>query len=124
MARLLLLEEYLELGDMAQFDEEFETTSKLDRILHQPVISGFLARFRVERSIVGGRFEEAESTAAEEMRRSLGAISAGGAATIAVPPGEETSSSLQLFGVQLLTIRRETGGLADLQPAVRAGGKQ
>ncbi len=114
MARLLCLEDQLALGDMVQFDAEFAVVSKLDEIVHQPVISGFLTRLRVDRSIVAGRFDEANSLATEELKRNLANTA----------PGEETGSSLQLFGVQMLAIRRETGGLDALEPAVRSAVEQ
>ncbi|MHB8466066.1 MAG: ATP-binding protein [Acidimicrobiales bacterium] len=104
-ARTALMWNLLELGDVARFDAELEVTEAFATALRAPVYAWAVPMWRATRAIMAGQLTRGEELSVE-----------------AVTIGQQCDSaaSLQMFGVQFYSIRREQGRLAETESGVRS----
>ncbi len=95
---------HLERGEIQAVDTDLELHAELAEKLRQPFYLYATGMFRVARSLLAGRFEEAEhlSQQALDIGQRMQVENADGA-----------------FGVQMFTIRREQGRLRELAPVIK-----
>jgi tetratricopeptide (TPR) repeat protein len=99
-ARVWKLNHLLELCRVEAVDEEFDACAKLAERLRQPYSLWQVTTLRAMRDLLEGRLAEAE-------RQALDALAVGQEA--------QNRNAVQLFGVQLLALRREQGRFAELE---------
>jgi tetratricopeptide (TPR) repeat protein len=102
---LLASVSHVESGDVAAADREAEAYRQRTQASGQRIHAWFLAVHRTTKALLEGRFAEVESLALEALRLGQEAQNQGAA---------------QLFGVQMLALRREQGRLAELVGGIEA----
>jgi tetratricopeptide (TPR) repeat protein len=104
-ARVWRLNHLLEGGDVDRADEEFEECIHLALEVRQPYNLWQVGTLRAMRALLEGHFEEAERLAAD---------------ALAIGQEAQNLNAVQLFGVQLLALRREQGRFGELEEPLRA----
>ena len=94
----------LELGDVAAADREFEAWERWAEETNQPFYLSIATMIRAMRALMRGRFEESERLAQQ-------ALAIGQRLQLETAPGA--------FGLQMFALRREQGGLREIEPMVR-----
>ncbi|MBA2496140.1 MAG: AAA family ATPase [Acidimicrobiia bacterium] len=101
VGRLLRIPSLLELGDIDGVDVDLDSCHQMAERLRQPALVAQLAWCRATRSLLAGRYGEAEE-------RSVEALSLHQRTSLWGP--------MECFGAQLFTLRRDQGRLAELEP--------
>lgn len=104
IARVGRITELLELGEIADADAEIELHARLAEAQQQPASLWRASVFRAMRALLSGRFEEAEWLVAR-------ALDAG--------QRLQDPNVTDVFGVQMLTLRREQGRLGEMEAVHR-----
>ncbi|CAN5623523.1 BTAD domain-containing putative transcriptional regulator [soil metagenome] len=101
VGRLYRMVSRLELGEIEAADAELEPCRRVAAELRQPALIAQLAWYRAMRSLLAGRFDEAEQLSLE-----------------AFGLHQHTSlwGGLECFGTQLFTLRRGQGRIGELEP--------
>jgi tetratricopeptide (TPR) repeat protein len=100
---LLASVSYVEKGDVAAADREAEAYQQLTKATGQRISAWFVGVQRASKALLEGRFGEVEALALEALRLGQEA---------------QNSGAGQLFGVQLLALRREQGRLTEIVAGV------
>ncbi|MHB8576439.1 MAG: helix-turn-helix transcriptional regulator, partial [Dehalococcoidia bacterium] len=93
------------LGDSAGIDRALAAGTELTERMRQPYYTYFMALVTATRSLLEGRFVDAERLAA---------------AALAIGQPVRGATAVQQFAAQMLALRREQGRLAELEPIARA----
>ena len=100
--RLLLY--WLELGDIQQADAALAVHARITEEVRQPFLLWVSTGFQAMRTLLDGRFAEAEQLATQAL-------------TIGQQAQAENADGV--FGIQMFTLRRAQGRLAEIAPVVR-----
>lgn len=103
------LQEFMEMGDMASFEMDYNLVSPLARKLKQPFYNYYSALIPVTQAMFAGRFAEAEKAAQD-------ALEIGQQMRVENVDG--------VYGMQMFSIRREQGRLPELAPLMRLLSRQ
>ncbi|MBI3800503.1 MAG: AAA family ATPase, partial [Deltaproteobacteria bacterium] len=95
----------LELGDMPAADAAVDVYVRLAEELQLSLDLCVLTGFRAMRALMHGRFVDSERLAQE---------------ALAIGQTLQTENAAGIFGLQMLTLRREQGRLRELEPVVRS----
>src|SRR5262249_47570726 len=95
----------MESGDVAAADRAVEAYRQRTELIGQRIPAWFLAVHRTTKALLEGRFAEVEALALDALRLGQEA---------------ENQGAGQLFGVQMLALRREQGRLAELVGGIDA----
>jgi tetratricopeptide (TPR) repeat protein len=104
-----LLDQLLERGDIDGIDRELEALQRLAETRKEPYVIWLLTVFLANRAHLGGRLEDCESLARDALALGF--------------EGHDESAA-QIFGAQMLFVRREQGRLVELAAAVEALAEQ
>jgi transcriptional regulator with XRE-family HTH domain/tetratricopeptide (TPR) repeat protein len=98
------LQEFLEIGDMAALQADYEIVTSLTHKAQQPFYNYYPATMRVLLTLFDGRFAEAEKAAQDalEIGRQMRVENVDG-----------------VYGMQMFSIRREQGRLIEMAPLIR-----
>jgi tetratricopeptide (TPR) repeat protein len=94
----------LELGDVAAADRELDVWERWAEETNQPFYLTVATMFRAMRALMHGRFVESERLAQE---------------ALAIGQRLELETAAGAFGLQMFALRREQGGLREVEPMVR-----
>jgi len=95
----------LELGDLAAVDADFAVCAELAATLRQPYYRWYVEYLRAMRAQLEGRLADAEQLAV---------------AALAIGQRAESGNVAQIYGGQMLWLRREQGRLGEVEPVLRA----
>ncbi|MDX2171300.1 MAG: hypothetical protein SF182_29805, partial [Deltaproteobacteria bacterium] len=104
-----LLIDALELGDLPTIDASLAALEELAALLRQPYYRWYAGYLRSMRIGLDGRFAEARAQSEQ---------------TFAKSEGLENRNVAQVYGAQMLWLRRETGELAEVEPTLRGLAEQ
>ncbi len=91
----------LELGAVDLVDADLDDATAAAQALRQPALIAQFAWFRATRSLLAGRFDEAEARSAD---------------ALACHQRTDLWGSMECYATQLFTLRRDQGRLAELEP--------
>lgn len=94
----------LEIGDIDQVDADQAACEALGERLRQPYYTWYVLAFRALRAFLDGRFDESERLSQE---------------ALAVGQRAQTSNVSQMYGAQMLALRREQGRSAEVEPMLQ-----
>jgi DNA-binding winged helix-turn-helix (wHTH) protein len=94
----------LEAGDLPTLDAALAALEALAALMRQPYYRWYAGYLRAMRSALDGRFAEAEQASQQ---------------TFSAAQGLENRNVAQIYGAQLLWLRRETGQLAETEATLR-----
>ncbi|MBI3802016.1 MAG: AAA family ATPase [Deltaproteobacteria bacterium] len=99
-----------EFGDIPALDAEIAAYARLAEELRQPTYQHRVATWKGMRALLEGQFQEGEQLAQQAF--ALG------------QKAQRSQDATLVFGIQIFVLRREQGGLEDLEPAIRASAEQ
>ncbi len=94
----------LELGDTAAADVEFDAYGRWAAEVNQPFHQSCYEMLRAMRALMWGRFEESERLAQN---------------TFAIARSMQAETAAGVLGLQMFALRREQGGLREIEPLVK-----
>ncbi len=94
----------LELGDVAAADRELDLWERWAEETNQPFYLSIATMFRAMRALMRGRFEDSERLAQQ---------------ALAIGQRLQLETAAGAFGLQMFALRREQGGLRQVEPMVR-----
>jgi len=94
----------LELGDVSAADREYDVWERWAEETNQPFFLSIATMYRAMRALMHGRFEDSERLAQK---------------ALAIGQRLQLETAAGAFGLQMFALRREQGGLREIEPMVR-----